>query len=55
MPRIGHPKPNGPLKPPGLTAFIDDVAVVMKDGDGELVLSQVFPDIGPGLHSAVPH
>jgi hypothetical protein len=30
---------------PGLTAFIDDVAVVIIDGYGELVLSQVFPDI----------
>jgi hypothetical protein len=29
----------------GLTAFFDDVIVVIKVGVGELVLSQVFPDV----------
>jgi hypothetical protein len=30
---------------PGLAALIDDVAVVIKDSDGELVLSQVLPNV----------
>jgi hypothetical protein len=30
---------------PGLAAFIDDVLVVIIDGDGELVLSQVLPNV----------
>jgi hypothetical protein len=30
---------------PGLTAFVEDVLVVIIDGDGELILAQVLPDV----------
>ena len=34
---------------PSLAAFVDDVAVVSEDGDGELVLAQVFPHVFHGV------
>jgi hypothetical protein len=30
---------------PGLAAFVEDVGVAVEDGDGELVLAQILPDV----------
>ena len=43
--RIGHSGLIVGKEIPGLAAFVDDVLVVIKDGDGELVLSQVIPNV----------
>lgn len=30
---------------PGLAAFVDDVGIAIEDGDRELVLAQILPDV----------
>jgi hypothetical protein len=34
---------------PCVAGFVDDVVVIVEDGDGEFVAAQIFPDIFDGI------